>query len=230
MNNTTQHNKIKLSEKEKKIKKASYDKEYKNKNRDEKLKKRRERANSLEYKEKRRIYIDKNKDKIKQKKAEYDKNYRKNNAEKIKIVKQKNYNLKKNTLKYSEKCKKYRERTKDKINKRLKNRKQTDINFKILTNLRTRISQAVKKLKKANKTKNLIGISLDELRSYLESKFQSGMNWENYGHKGWHIDHIIPCVSFDLSDPEQQKKCFHYTNLQPLWWFDNLKKGYKIYK
>ena len=230
MNNATQHNKIKLSDKEKKVKKALYDKEYKNKNRDEKLKKRRERANSLEYKEKRRIYIDKNKDKIKQKKAEYDKNYRKNNAEKIKSAKQKNYNLKKGTLKYYEKCKEYREKTKDKRNQHLKNKKKNNINFKILTNLRSRISQAVKKLKKSNKTKNFIGISLDELRSYLESKFQKGMNWENYGHKGWHIDHIIPCAFFDLSDPEQQKKCFHYTNLQPLWWFENLKKGYKIYK
>jgi len=230
MNNTTQRNKIKLSEKEKKIKRALYDKEYKNKNRDEKLKKRREKANSLEYKEKRRIYINKNKDKIKQKKAEYDKNYRKNNAEKIKEYKKNYLSFEKNKIKHYLKCKEYSKLTKDKRNQHLKNKKKNNINFKILTNLRSRISHAVKKLKKANKTKNLIGISLDELRSYLESKFQSGMNWENYGHKGWHIDHIIPCVSFDLSDPEQQKKCFHYTNLQPLWWFDNLKKGYKIYK
>lgn len=43
------------------------------------------------------------------------------------------------------------------------------------------------------------------------------MTWENHKHCGWHLDHIIPCSSFDLSDPEQQNKCFHYTNLQPLW-------------
>jgi len=59
--------------------------------------------------------------------------------------------------------------------------------------------------------------SIDFLKNYLESKFTKGMTWENRGLYGWHIDHIIPCSSFDLSDPEQQKKCFHYTNLQPLW-------------
>ena len=48
---------------------------------------------------------------------------------------------------------------------------------------------------------------------------------ENYGTFGWHIDHIRPCSSFDLTDLEQQKQCFHYTNLQPLWWFDNIKKS-----
>ena len=52
------------------------------------------------------------------------------------------------------------------------------------------------------------------------------MNWENYGV--WHIDHIIPCARFDLSDPGQQKICFHYTNLQPMWGEDNLKKGARL--
>jgi DNA/RNA endonuclease G (NUC1) len=54
------------------------------------------------------------------------------------------------------------------------------------------------------------------------------MNWENYGKNGWHIDHIIPCASFDLTDPKQQKNCFHYTNLQPLWAADNIRKSDKI--
>ncbi len=54
------------------------------------------------------------------------------------------------------------------------------------------------------------------------------MNWENYGRKGWHIDHIIPCSSFDLSDPEEQRKCFHYTNTQSLWEIDNIIKSNKL--
>jgi hypothetical protein len=54
------------------------------------------------------------------------------------------------------------------------------------------------------------------------------MSWDNYGRKGWHIDHIIPCDLFDLTDYKQQKQCFHYTNTQPLWWDDNLKKHTKL--
>lgn len=60
----------------------------------------------------------------------------------------------------------------------------------------------------------------------LEQQFTEGMTWENYGE--WHVDHIRPCVSFDLSIPEQQQECFHYTNLQPLWAKDNLQKSDKI--
>ena len=64
----------------------------------------------------------------------------------------------------------------------------------------------------------------------MESQFTLGMNWDNYGRgKGkWNIDHIIPCDSFNLLDEEEQKKCFHYTNLQPLWFEDNLYKANKI--
>ncbi len=61
---------------------------------------------------------------------------------------------------------------------------------------------------------------------WLAAKFTNGMAWDDYGD--WHIDHILPCISFDLSDENQQKICFHYTNLQPLWATDNLKKGSKI--
>lgn len=53
------------------------------------------------------------------------------------------------------------------------------------------------------------------------------MTWENYGFYTWHIDHIRPCASFDLSDPEQQKICFNYKNMQPLWAHENLSKHAK---
>ena len=74
----------------------------------------------------------------------------------------------------------------------------------------------------------LIGCSVSKLMKHLEGKFQDGMTWETRGVHGWHVDHIIPCKVFDLTDPEQQKQCFHYTNLQPLWAEDNLKKGDKV--
>lgn len=78
---------------------------------------------------------------------------------------------------------------------------------------------------KSDKTMNLVGCTPNFLREYLQSKFQFGMTWDNYG--SWHIDHIRPCCSFDLTDPIQQQKCFHYTNLQPLWAKDNIIKGSK---
>lgn len=73
----------------------------------------------------------------------------------------------------------------------------------------------------------LVGCSGEQLAAHLESLFVDGMTWQNYGKNGWHIDHKRPCASFDLTDPEQQKQCFHYTNLQPLWWWDNIAKSDK---
>ena len=103
-----------------------------------------------------------------------------------------------------------------------------NLSFRISVNLRSRIRQAIAQNKKCDHTKNLLGCTLDEFKAYLESKFQAGMTWENYSYRGWHIDHIRPCSSFDLSDTEQQRQCFHYTNLQPMWCLENIGKGSKI--
>ena len=75
---------------------------------------------------------------------------------------------------------------------------------------------------------NLLGCSPDFFKRHLESKFTEGMSWENYGTKGWHIDHIKPCASFDLTIESEQIECFHFSNLQPLWWYDNIEKSDKI--
>jgi hypothetical protein len=75
---------------------------------------------------------------------------------------------------------------------------------------------------------DLIGCSPDFLRKYLEAQFEEGMTWENRGFdpdKCWHMDHIRPCSSFDLIDEGQQRECFHYSNLQPMWGFENMLKG-----
>ena len=98
----------------------------------------------------------------------------------------------------------------------------------IASNLRIRLNNVLKSVAKASTTKDLTGCSFEELTKYLESQFQSGMTWENYGIKGWHIDHVRPCASFDLTNPQEQKACFHYANLQPLWARDNLIKGNKV--
>jgi hypothetical protein len=163
--------------------------------------------------EKKRNYTLKNKDK----KREYDKKYREEKKEE-KSLRDKIY-YENNKEKIFEKAREYN-----------KKRRSTDINYKVTGNLRNRVYCAITKRYKINKSflaLELLGCSVDECREYLELQFKEGMSWDNYGTHGWHIDHISPCASFDLTDPEQQKICFHYTNLQPLWATDNIKKGFK---
>ena len=81
-----------------------------------------------------------------------------------------------------------------------------------------------KGIKKVLKTEELLGCTVAEARSYIESLWLPDMSWNNYSLHGWHVDHIIPLNTFDLSDIEQQKKAFHYTNLRPLWSTDNLQR------
>jgi hypothetical protein len=95
-------------------------------------------------------------------------------------------------------------------------------------NLRSRINFAMKGRAKTTRSIELVGCTVEQLRKHIESKFLLGMNWDNYGFRGWHIDHIIPCAMFDLLNPEQQKKCFHWSNLQPLWATENLSKGIRV--
>ena len=104
-------------------------------------------------------------------------------------------------------------------------RKLTGLDKKIIHNIRCRLWLAVND-KPASLSKS-IGCATHELRRHLESKFTEGMSWDNYGLKGWEIDHIKPLSSFDLSDSEQFKKACHYSNLQPLWVKDNRSKGQK---
>lgn len=97
--------------------------------------------------------------------------------------------------------------------------------WKVKHNVRTRLRELI-----ANRSlhfSELTGCTGQELVAHLEAQFIAGMSWDNYGIDGWHIDHIRPCASFDLTDPEQQRQCFHYTNLQPLWAADNLAKSDK---
>lgn len=106
-------------------------------------------------------------------------------------------------------------------------RKMIDPKFKIKCNLRTRLRDALAGKMKAAKTIELLGCDLDFLHDYLEAEFTHEMTWDNY-RSYWHIDHIKLCASFDLIDPEQQRLCFHWSNLQPLRACDNLSKGAKL--
>ncbi len=106
-----------------------------------------------------------------------------------------------------------------------KNRKKIDPAFKVSKNLRSRISSALKKGKKPNSSIKSLGCTLAELKQHIETQWQSGMTWENYSRTGWHIDHIIPLSSFDLTNNDDFLKACHYTNLQPLWAKENHAKG-----
>ena len=139
-----------------------------------------------------------------EKKAEYGKKWRQDNAEKIKKWRQDN----------AEYMREYQ-----------KNRRKSDPIYKMIVNLRGRISFYCKviKLKKTTRTKEMLGLNLADFKSYMESKFREGMTWENYGQ--WHVDHIKP---LSLATTEQEIiELNHYTNLQPLWAVENLKKSNK---
>lgn len=97
--------------------------------------------------------------------------------------------------------------------------------FRVRQALSLRIYHCLKGKRGNFNTLAVTGCDLQFLRGWLESRFQPGMSWDNYGRKGWHVDHIIPCSAFDLSDPIQVRQCFHYSNLQPLWAEDNLRKA-----
>ena len=159
------------------------------------------------------------------------------------LRKRKKYNAE-NKAQIDKKKNEYYKKNKEEINKKrnIRNRKRykEEVQFKIMLNLRTRLGQLVKtdKMSKSKKSltkfcKEVIGTSLDDLINHLENQWyyhpETGelMTWENNTRKGWHIDHIKPIASFDLTKLDEQKKCFHYTNLQPLWAEENLSKSDK---
>ena len=198
--------------------------------------------NKLLIQKTKKEYLIKNKLLIQKKRKEYyEKNYEKNKL--LVQKKSKEYRIKnkllmrekrkeytiKNKLLVVEKRKEYYEKNKKIANKKrreyTKKRRVEDISFRISSNIRGRISHALKSNSKSSKTIDLLGCNIVFLKQYLESKFKDGMCWENYGLKGWHIDHIKPCYLFDFKNIEEQKQCFHYTNLQPLSAIDNLIKG-----
>lgn len=133
-----------------------------------------------------------------------------------------------------EKKRAYAQRPEVKARRRVMNREKdkrrwrTDPQFALASSLRCRIREALagRGLTKRHRTEDLIGCTVEEFKASLERQFLPGMSWENRSE--WHIDHKRPCASFDLTDVEQQRQCFHHTNMQPLWKLDNLRKGARL--
>ena len=197
--------------KEKRLKKAR-ERYLKNK---EKLKKCYE-SNRDERIAKMKSYNEKNREKLLSQKKEY---YRKN-----KQYFKTNYEINKQSFKDYDK--QYFSKNKKHINERLRKKYKENIQHKLKSILRGRLWSLVKsnKMLKRKNALNLVGCSVQELKEHVEKQWLPGMSWDNHTNNGWHIDHIMPCNTFDLTDIEQQKLCFHYSNLRPLWAADNLSR------
>lgn len=123
----------------------------------------------------------------------------------------------------------YNERTKEYYRNYYKDKRENDEIFNIANRMRNTIWSVIKGIRCSNKTLNILGVKTrHEFLNYIESKFKKNMNWKNYGRNGWTIDHIIPVCNFDLNDEKQFLECFHHTNLQPMNFRENCRKGSKI--
>lgn len=177
------------------------------------------------YKERNDANYEKNRDII----LERQNNYNKDNYEKVResnrkaVKKYRENNLEKEKIR----DKKYKSEHKPEIAERTKKRRHTDIQFKIGTALRNRLNHALKGNFKRSKTLKLLDCTVEFFKGYIEAQFQPGMTWDNWTIDGWHLDHKKALNNFDLTNEEELKQAMHYTNFQPLWAIDNIKKGDK---
>jgi hypothetical protein len=187
-------------------------KSRKNKERKHQIQAKYREANREKLREKNRLYWQENREWISEKQLEY----KKREPEKVKATKDR-----------------YRLANKEKCNKATikaqKARLARSPKHRMMKSLRDRIYHALMNGKgtKSKSTLQLLGCSIDECKEYLTNLFQEGMSWDNYGKYTWNIDHVIPCDCFNLLDIKEQEKCFHYTNLQPLWFKENNSKSNK---
>ena len=172
---------------------------------------------------------------LKNRQKELDKNKTKEIKEKARQYRQKKYwsdpdyrlkTLEKNKLRRREEPAKTKQRENEKL------RRKINPTYRIRNNLNTRLKKILKQISsyKTSSIIELCGCDMIQLISHIESLWSNNMSWNNYGpnENNWQIDHIIPCCSFDLTQESEIKKCYHYTNLQPLWKKDNLSKGAKL--
>ena len=110
------------------------------------------------------------------------------------------------------------------VSTRVSNRYKGDINFKLADILRSRLNKAIKNGQKTGSAVDDLGCSIEEFKMYIEAQWQEGMSWDNHGFRGWHIDHIKPLKKFNLENREEFLEAAHYTNMQPLWWRENIVK------
>lgn len=157
--------------------------------------------------------------KNREKNIEYLREYRKKNAEALREKDRIRYQKRKNDPSYK------------KQQVEAMRRARLIPSFQVKSTISARLSSILRGTdgaKKRMRTMDLIGCELDFLIRHLESLFSKGMTWKNRGKNGWHVDHIIPCCTFDHLDEKQVRQCWHWTNLRPMWAKDNLSKGSKV--
>lgn len=175
--------------------------------------------------------------------AEYNRNYYALNKERIKMRVRKWDRA--NPEKVAKRVKKWAVANREKMNayrrkwlsenpdkRRLYKRKayllaKDNPSFRLRENLRRKVQLAIGRQYRTGSAITLLGCSIEDLWILLESKFETGMTRQNYGSV-WHVDHIVPCALFDLSNPDHQKRCFHFSNLQPMFASDNCRKQHRI--
>ncbi len=243
-----------LTLEEKKKRKAEYKKEWyqKNKERMKEVSAEYYQKNKEAIAEKIKEYYKNNRE-AREAKRETAKKWREKNKEykaaKDKVYRIKYYQKNKEAIakRMKEWGKEYREKQKNNIEAReakreydkewSKNKYRTDLTWKmsriLIKSLRNKLKRHLIKgtnpeFSYTKAASSLLGCTVEELKTHIENQFEDGMTWENWTRDGWHLDHIVPCSSFDLTKKKEQKKCFHYTNLQPLWAEDNLSKGSKL--
>ena len=129
---------------------------------------------------------------------------------------------------YCKKCRKKQDKkNRPQINQYIRERKATNINFRLSLNLRNRLNQAIRNNQKVGSAVKDLGCTIEKFREHIEKQFVEGMSWTNWAHDTWHLDHIKPLSQFDLADRKQFLEACHYTNMQPMWASDNLSKGAK---
>jgi hypothetical protein len=171
-----------------------------------------------------------NKEKVKTQKQRYLKKYPEKHLNRGKIYRDKNKekelsrsgNWRENNKEYFIQ---YYQKNKSEISNKSSERKKIDVLFKLSSLYRSRLNKILGPNKNLGSFE-IIGCSPQELKEHLGNQFNNGMSWENHGLFGWHIDHIIPLSSAKTED-DLIKLC-HYTNLQPLWAKDNLRKSNKL--
>lgn len=177
----------------------------------------------LKHKERLKKQYHDNKEEILTKRAIIRKRDRDKNFLYHKEYREKYYSKQENKIKQAENKRRWRIENKEWRNKQERSRRKLDINFNMACLLRSFFSLSVKKEDKESSVFDVLGCSLTWFKSYIETMWTDGMTWENRGNsKGkWVLDHVIPVSFFDHRYLEEQKKCWHYTNFQPLWYDDN---------